>query len=138
MTTKWLVAIGLFVVVFGIAAVACSDDPSEEELFATLCGDLDALRAADAAFDALDENGTLDEIRSVNSDFNVALNDALDSAGDLAGVRTESIEAAYNDLAQAISGISGEMTIPEALLSIENELVAIDTAYATAFSGVDC
>lgn len=138
MTKTWLVVVGILVVVLGIAAVACSDDPSADELVAQLCSDLDGLRAADAAFDALGPASTLAEIRSASAAYNQALNEALDSAGDLADVETESIEAAYSDLSQAIGDISGDVTIPEALLSIADELVAIDNAYAQTFSIVDC
>ena len=63
------------------------------------------LQVADAAFDTLDENSTLDEIRSVNVAYSEALDDVIDSADDLANVRSEPIEDAYNDLNQAIADI---------------------------------
>ena len=138
MTTKWLLLVGIFVAVLGIAAIACDDDPSEAELTIELCRDLVDLQVADAAFDTLDENSTLDEIKSVNIAYGDALDDVIDSAGDLADVRSEPVEAAYNDLNQAIADIPGDATIIEALTSIEDELVAIDNAYATAFSSLGC
>ena len=138
MTTKWLVLVGIFVAVLGIAAVACSDDPSEAELTITLCSDLVDLQVADAAFDTLDENSTLDEIRSVNVAYSEALDDVIDSADDLANVRSEPIEDAYNDLNQAIADIPGDASIRDALLSIEDELVAVDNAYAQFFSSLNC
>lgn len=137
MTSKWLVLIGIIVAVLSIAAVAC-DDESEEELIATLCADIVDLRGADAAFDTLNENSTLDEIQSVNVAYSQALDDVIDSASDVADVRSEPVEAAYNDLNQAIADIPGDATVTEALLSIEDELVAIDNAYATAFASLGC
>ena len=133
-----LVVIGIVVVVLGIAAVACDDDESEEDVTTTLCADLAELRAADAAFDTLGADSTLDEIRAVSETYEDALNAAIALAGDLADVRTEPVDAAYDDLAQAIDDISGDATIPEALTSIEDELVALDNAYEQAFANVDC
>ena len=137
--TKILLVVAGIVAVLGIAAVACDDDdPSEEDVTSSLCSDLGELRAADAAFDTLGPDSTLDEIRSVSETYEDALNAAIGSAGDLADVRTEPVDAAYDDLAQAIDDISGDATIPEALTSIEDELVALDNAYEQAFANVDC
>ena len=138
MKTHWLVLVGILVAVLGIAAVACDDDASEAELTIEVCRDFVDLQAADAAFDTLDENSTLDEIRSVNVAYSNALEEVVDSAADLADVRSEPIEAAYDDLNQAIADISSDATIQEALLSIEDELVAVDNAYDQFFSSLNC
>ena len=138
MTTKWLVLVGILVAVLGIAAVACDDDESEADLTIAVCQDLVDLQVADAAFDTLDENSTLDEIRSVNVAYSEALDDVVNSAADLADARSEPIEDAYGDLNQAIADIPGDATIQEALLSIEDELVAVDNAYDQFFSSLNC
>ena len=139
MKSKWIAGIVIVVAIFGVTAIACNDDnASEAELIIAVCRDLVDLQVADAAFDTLDENSTLDEIRAVNAGYNEALGEVIDSAGDLADVRSEPIEEAYDDLNQAIGDISADSTILDALLSIEDELVAVDNAYAQFFSSLGC
>ena len=98
----------------------------------------DELRVAEAAFGTLGPDSTIDEIRSASDAYADALTAVVDSAKDLASVRTEPIETASNDLAQAIDDIPGDDTIPEALASIEEELAAFDSASEQAFASVDC
>ena len=134
-----LMGVGLIAAMLAVAAVACDDDePSEEEAVAQLCSDLTQLEAADAAFDTLGTDSTIDEIGAANDAYSDALDDVVSSAGDVAEVRAQPIEDAYAGLDQAIDDISGDTTIVEALNSIGDELAAVDAAYDQAFSGVDC
>lgn len=137
--TTLLIAFGLLVAALSVAALACDDDElSEEEATAQLCEDLDALEAADAAFDDLGGDSTIDEIRATNDAYNEALDDAVGSARDVANVRTQPIEDAYDNLAQAVNDIPGDATITEALVSIADELGAVDAAWDQAFAEIDC
>lgn len=138
MTKTWLIVVGILVAVLGIAAVACSDDKSEEELNAALCADLDALQAADAAYDTLGTDSTLDDLKSVNSAYASALDDVADSARDVGSVRVEGINAAYGDLNQTVADLSSDATISEGLTAIESAVVAIGDAYVAAFASVPC
>ena len=134
-----LMGVGLIAAMLAVAAVACDDDePSEEDAVAQLCSDLTQLEAADAAFDTLGTDSTIDEINATGDAYNDALGDVVDSAGDVADVRAQPIEDAYDDLDQAIDDISGDATIVEALASIADELLAVDAAYDEAFAGLDC
>jgi hypothetical protein len=140
MLNKWtFLVLGLLIAIVAAVSYACGDDePSEAEAVAQLCADLNTLQTADAAFDDLGPGSTINEIQAANAAYNGALDDAIKSGKDVAAVRIQPIETAYDDLDQAISDISGDATIPEALLSISDELSAVDAAYASAFSGVDC
>lgn len=134
-----LMGVGLIAAMLAVAAVACDDDgPSEEEAMAQLCSDLTQLEAADAAFDNLGADSTIDEIEAANDAYNDALNNVVSSAGDVAEVRAQPIEDAYASLDQAIDDISGDATVVEALSSIGDELAAVDAAYDQAFAGLDC
>ncbi len=140
MLTKWtFLGLGLLVAIVAVVSFACDDDgPSESEAVTQLCADLITLQTADAAFDDLGSDSTINEIQAANDAYSDALDDVVSSGKDVAAVRIQSIEAAYDDLDQAISDISGEATIPEALASISDELTAVDAAYDSTFSGVDC
>ncbi len=140
MINKWtFLGLGLLIAIVAVVSFACDDDgPSEAEAVAKLCADLNTLQAADAAFDDLGPDSTINEIQAANAAYNDALDDVASSGKDVAAVRIQPIEAAYDDLDEAINDISGDATIPEALASISDELAAVDAAYASAFSGVDC
>jgi len=140
MLNKWtFLGLGLLIAIVAVVSYSCADDePSEAEAGGQLCADLNTLQAADAAFDDLGPDSTIDEIQAANSSYNDALNDVVSSAQDVADIRTQDIEDAYDDLDQAISDISGDATIVEGLASIEPQLVAVDAAYASAFSSLDC
>ena len=138
MTKTWLIVVGILVAVLGIAAVACSDDPSEAELTIALCRDLVDLQVADAAYDTLGADSSLDDLRSVNSAYASALDDVLDSARALGDVRVEAINAAYGDLNQTVSGFSSDTTISEGLTAIESAVVGIGDAYEALFASVPC
>ncbi len=140
MRRNWLLmGVGLIAAMLAVAAVACDDDePSEEDTVAQLCSDLTKLEAADAAFDTLGTNSTIDEINATGDAYNDALGDVVDSARDVTAVRAQPIEDAYDDLDQAINDIPGDATIPKALTSIADELAAVDAAYDEAFASLDC
>ena len=140
MLNRWtFLGLGLLIAIVAVVSFACDDDgPSEAEAVAQLCADLSTLQAADAAFDDLGRDSTINEIQAANDAYNDALDDVVSSAKDVAAVRIQPIEAAYDDLNRAIGDISGDTTIPEALVSISDELAAVDAAYDSAFSGVDC
>ena len=140
MLNRWtFLGLGLLIAIVAVVSFACDDDgPSEAEAVAQLCADLSTLQAADAAFDDLGRDSTINEIQAANDAYNDALDDVVSSGKDVAAVRIQPIEAAYDDLDQAIRDISGDATIPEALVSISDELAAVDAAYDSAFSGVDC
>lgn len=139
MRRNWvLTGVGLLVAVLAVAAIACDDEPSEEEAVAQLCSDLTQLQAADAPFDDLGAASTIDEVEAANDAYSDALGDVVGSAGDVAEVRAQPIEDAYADLDQAINDIPGDATIVEALASITDELAAVDDAYDEAFASVDC
>ena len=140
MLNKWtFLGLGLLLAIVAVVSFACGDDePSEAEAVAQLCADLDTLQSADAAFDDIGADSTVDELNDANAAFNDALDDVDASARDVVDVRTQPIDDAYDDLAQAINDIPGDATIVEGLASIAPQLAAVDAGYDTAFSGLDC
>lgn len=140
MINKWtFLGLGLLIAIVAVVSYACGDDePSEAEAVAQLCADLNTLQSADAAFDNIGADSTVDELDDAKAAYSDALDDVVSSAQDVADIRTQDIEDAYDDLDQAISDISGDATIVEGLASIEPQLAAVDAAYASAFSSLDC
>ncbi len=138
--TKWtFLGLGLLIAIVAVVSYACGDDePSEAEAVAQLCADLNTLQSADAAFDTIGAASTVDELDDAKAAYSHALDDVVSSAQDVADVRTQPIEDAYDDLDQAISDISGDASIVEGLASIEPQLAAVDAAYASAFSSLNC
>ncbi len=140
MLSKWtFLGLGLLIAIVAVVSYACGDDePSEAEAVAQLCADLDALQSADAAFDDISADSTVDELDDANAAYNDALDEVVTSAQDVAAVRTQPIEDAYDDLSQAISDIPGDATLIEGLASIAPQLAAVDAAYDSAFSSLGC
>jgi len=138
--TKWtFLGLGLLIAIVAVVSYACGDDePSEAETVALLCADLNTLQSADAAFDNISADSTVDELDDAKVAYSDALDDVVSSAQDVADVRTQPIEDAYDDLDQAISDIPGDATLLEGLASIEPQLAAVDAAYDSAFSSLDC
>ena len=140
--SKWkFLALVLVIPVVALVALACSDDDdgsSELDAEAALCADLFTLQAADAAFDNLSAASTIDDVKAANEAYAEALDDVVNSANDLASIKSQPIEDAYDALDAAIDDLSGTTNIADGLLAIEDELLAVDAAYATAFSGLTC
>ena len=136
---RTFLGLGLLIAIVGVVSYACGDDgPSEEEAVAQLCADLKALQSADAAFDNIGADSTVDELDDAKAAYSDALDDVVSSAQDVADVRTQPIEDAYDDLDQAISDIPGDATLVEGLASIAPQLAAVDAAYDSAFSSLGC
>ena len=140
MLNKWtFLGLGLLISIVAVVSYACGDDePSEAEAVAQLCADLNTLQSADAAFDNIGADSTVDELDDAKAAYGDALDDVVSSAQDVADIRTQDIEDAYDDLDQAISDIPGDATLLEGLASIEPQLAAVDAAYDSAFSSLDC
>ena len=133
---EWLVlSFGIGVALLTLGAIACSDDPSEEEAVAQLCEDITELRAAAAAFSTL---STVDEVNEASTAVGDALNAVVDSAKDVASASSATVEDAYSDLERAIDDISDDDPIQQAVVSITDEVIALENAFRSAFSGVTC
>lgn len=130
----------VIVALVAIAAIACGDDDDDSEGDATaqLCSDLSVLSGAGAALNDLDSSSTVDDVKAAGQAYGDALQAVDESASDLAEVRAQPVDDAYDDLDAAISDIPGDATIEEGLASIQPALAAVDAAYAEAFSSVDC
>lgn len=142
--SKWkFLALVLVIPVVVLVALACGDDDDDDgsaevDAEAALCADLATLQAADAAFDSLSSASTIDDVKAANEAYADALDEVVDSANDLATIRSQPIEDAYDDLDSAIDDLSGSDSIADGLASIEVQLAAVDAAYIEAFSGLTC
>ncbi len=143
--SKWkFLALVLVIPVVVLVALACGDDDDDDDgsaavdAEAALCSDLATLQAADATFDSLSSASSIDDVKAANEAYADALDDVVDSANDLASIRSQPIEDAYDDLDSAIDDLSGSDSIADALTAIEVELAAVDAAYVEAFSGLTC
>ncbi len=141
--SKWKF-LALFLVIPLVVSVglACGDDDddggAELDPEAQLCADLATLQAADAAFDGLSSASSIDDVQAANEAYADALDDVVSSANDLAEIRSQPIEDAYDSLDAAIDDLDSSESIADGLASIEDELAAVDAAYIEAFSGVTC
>ena len=141
--SKWkFPALVLVIPVVVLVALACGDDDddgsSELDAEAQLCADLATLQTADAAFDSLSSASTIEDVQAANEAYSDALDDVVNSANDLADIRSQPIQDAYDNLDSAIDDLDSSESIADGLAAIEDELVAVDAAYAEAFSGVVC
>ncbi len=143
MFSKWkFLALVLVIPVVVLVALACGDDDDDGsddlDAEAQLCADLATLQAADAAFDSLSSASSIDDVKAANEAYSEALDDVVSSANDLADIRSQPIEDAYDNLDSAIDDLDSSESIAAGLAAIEDELAAVDAAYVEAFSGVVC
>jgi hypothetical protein len=142
--SKWkFLALVLVIPLVVLVALACGDDDDDdgsEELDAEaqLCADLATLQAADATFDGLSSASSIDDVKAANEAYAEALDDVVSSTNDLADIRSQPIEDAYDSLDSAIDDLDSSESIADGLTAIEDELAAVDAAYIEAFSGVAC
>ena len=142
--SKWkFLALVLVIPMVVLVALACSDDDDDDgsaevDAEAALCADLATLQAADAAFDGLSAASSIDDVKAANEAYADALDDVVSSSNDLAEIRSQPIEDAYDNLDAAIDDLDSSESIADGLAAIEDELAAVDAAYIEAFSGVTC
>ena len=141
--SKWkFLALVLVIPVVVLVALACGDDDddgsAELDAEAQLCADLATLDAADAAFDSLSSDSSIDDVKALNEAYSDALDNVVSSSNDLAEIRSQPIEDAYANLDSAIDDLDSSESISDGLAAIEDELAAVDAAYVEAFSGVVC
>ena len=142
--SKWkFLALVLVIPVVVLVALACGDDDddngdAELDAEAQLCADLATLQAADAAFDSLTANNSIDDVQAANEAYAEALDDVVSSANDVADIRSQPIEDAYDNLDAAIDDLDSSESITDGLAAIADEVAALDAAYDEAFSGVAC
>jgi len=141
--SKWkFLALVLVIPLVVLVALACGDDDddgsAELDAEAQLCADLATLDAADAAFDSLSSDSSIDDVKALNEAYADALDNVVSSSNDLAEIRSQPIEDAYANLDSAIDDLDSSESISDGLAAIEDELAAVDAAYVEAFSGVVC
>ena len=141
--SKWkFLALVLVIPLVVLVALACGDDDddgsSELDAEAQLCADLTTLQAADAAFGSLSSASSIDDVQALNEAYADALDDVVSSANDLADIRSQPIEDAYDNLDTAIDDLDSSESIADGLAAIQDELVALDVAYDELVSGVAC
>lgn len=118
----------LLAMLLAVTAVGCGEDSSEEAR-AQLKEDLAALKTAIAGFDAQDASSSIDDIKAARADVQESWDAVKESAGDLHKAEIEEVQSAWDDLSKAVDDIKGDMTVPEAVASLSDEVAALKAAW---------
>ena len=135
-----IVGVGMLIAVLGIVAIACDDDEAEstEDAESQLCNDIADLGQALVALTALGPDSTVDELEAAR-DGVVEARDKVDESAENAGeARVSDVDSAVSDLRQAVDDVSGDVTVTEAVESVQTQILAVDAAALQLFSDLDC
>ena len=143
MSKRLMIAgLGVLIAVFGIVAIACSDDSDDSDSTvaseAQLCNDIADLGQALAAFAALGPDSTVDDLKTARDGVVDAGEKVDESAEKVGEARVSDVDSAVSDLQQSVEDVSDDATITEAVGSVQTQVLAVDTAALQFFSDLNC
>ncbi|HDR73005.1 MAG TPA: hypothetical protein ENN85_03725 [Methanoculleus sp.] len=125
------------ILILACAAAGCTQ-PTEEEAEAQLCQDLEALGVALENYENINVTSTVGEIRDAQDEVTAAMQDVRQSAAQVAVIRVDELDAAYNDLDNSIQSLPEDVTAGEALLTIRPNLQAVREARQNLTAELNC
>jgi outer membrane murein-binding lipoprotein Lpp len=132
---KWILVLGAAVLL--LCAAGCTQ-PSPEEAEAQLCSDLADLDAALQEFESLDANAAVGDVRAAEDNVTQAWNNVRNSAQTLEEVNTDQLEAAYNDLDNAVQSLPDDITVSEARTQLQPQIDAVKQAWLQVYTSANC
>lgn len=125
-----------------VLALACVGagcvQPSEEEAEAQLCGDLAELRAALESMENTSLRSTVGDIRDGRDQVRSAMENVRESAGQLANVRVDELNAAYEDLDRSVESLPDDVTAIEAIQTIRPQIQAVRDEQQNLSADLNC
>jgi hypothetical protein len=129
---------------FGILAAsfvvfaACDDEPTQAEANEQFCDDVSELIASLRVIRDLDADSTFEEVEDARERARNAYNAVLESREGVTEARFDDLEAAEQELQQALGDIDEDSTIGDALESVDDEIEAVALAAAQILNDVNC
>ncbi len=121
-----------------LAFVACDDEPTQEAANEQFCDDAADLIASLRAIRDLDLNSTVDEIDAARESARDAYADMIASAEGVVDVRLDDLQAAYDQLAEAVENLDEGTTLEDALDEVDEEIENVALEASQVLNEVDC
>lgn len=118
----------LFIFLAAIPVVGCGDETSEEAT-AQLKSDLQALQTSVASLEGLSADSSMDDITAAKEDIQKSWDAVRESAGDLHEAEVSELQSAWDDLSKAVDDINQDMSVPDAIASVSDEVAAVKAAW---------
>ncbi|MCK9307047.1 MAG: hypothetical protein CVV31_01340 [Methanomicrobiales archaeon HGW-Methanomicrobiales-2] len=125
------------VLILACAGAGCVQ-PSEEEAEAQLCQDLEELGAALESMENTSLRTSVGDLREGRDQVQSAMESVRESAGQLANVRVDELNAAYEDLDQAVEGLPDDVTIIEGIQAIRPQVQAVREEQQNLYADLNC
>ncbi len=109
------------------AAAGCTQ-PTQQQAEAQLCQNLDDLGVALQNMQNLNATSSVGDIRAARDQAQSAMNNVRNSANQLANVRIDDLNTAYNNLDQTVQALPNDASVPEALQTIRPEVQDVRAA----------
>jgi hypothetical protein len=120
-----------------LLAVSCSNETTQEKT-ARLCTNLATLGSSVANLKSINPNSTMGEFRTAEREVKTAFGEVQTSARDVQEARLDDLQTANNNLDEAIQDIPSNATLQEAVISISDEVLAVEVAQDQLRSGLNC
>jgi hypothetical protein len=120
-----------------LLAVSCSNETTQEKT-ARLCTNLATLGSSVANLKSINPNSTMGEFRNAEREVKTAFGEVQTSARDVQDARLDDLQTANNNLDRAIQDIPSNATLQEAVISISDDVLAVEVAQDQLRSGLNC
>ena len=125
------------VLILACAGAGCVQ-PSEKEAEAQLCQDLGELGAALENMENTTLRSSVGDIRDGRDQVKSAMEKVRDSAGQVANIRLDKLNAAYEDLDRAVQDLPDDATVPEAIQTIRPYVQAVRDEQRNLYADLNC
>lgn len=125
------------VLILACAGAGCVQ-PSEKEAEAQLCQDLGELGAALENMENTSLRSSVGDIRDGRDQVKSAMEKVRDSAAEVANIRLDRLNAAYEDLDRAVQDLPDDATVPEAIQTIRPYVQAVRDEQRNLYADLNC
>ncbi len=132
----WILFVSV-ILILACAGAGCVQ-PSEEEAEAQLCQDLEDLGVALQNMENISVSSSVGDIRDAQDQVQSAMESVRSSADQVANIRVDELNAAYEDLDQAVQGLPDDATVVEAIQTIRPEIQAVRDARQNLTAELNC
>jgi cell division protein FtsX len=113
------IGLSLLIILLVMAVILPACTTSTTESTEAFCDSLQELAAAWANVESIDANTSVDQVRQYEEELRTAWDNMINARADLEYARFQEFEAAYRELADSLGQISGDVTVAEALPSVQ-------------------
>jgi hypothetical protein len=118
--------------------VACDDEPTQAEANEQFCDDTAEFIASLRVIRDLDANSTFEEVEEARDRARDAYARMIESSEGVVDARLDDLEAANQELQQAVNDIDEDTTLGDALDSVDEELEEVASQASQILNDVDC